>query len=231
MEGQNLFCGQLQCGRPAYLFGFNQLGAKLLVCRDHTLILTDKRISVFDFAAFAFIESLEDSALYEQRRGLMHQGMGNIAVLEARCESDLEEAEKRIQTVVTSLQAVISRSSQELRLKTQQCYANAKQQLKDWRTRLESLTTNKRFQMDAIDEVLCQKMPVFSLFRLTLGDCSVSVAQTLASHWHILPPSGNALVEILGGNGMRAKQIESQQCRKQKEIMMWRKKQLIIQRN
>lgn len=196
MDGQNLFCDQPDCGDVAYVFGFAPNGSKSKVCRSHVLVLTDKRIAAFHIEAFEFMESADDGPLYERRRERVQQGLGNVSSLERICEEDYQRARRQIEETGKALQSIVERNLQELNLRVDQKYKETKQELQEWRRRLEQTVMNKSSELNADEKMLCDQIPAASLFRLALGDCSLKVTEILATHWHLLPVKGSRLNNV-----------------------------------
>jgi len=67
----------LCCGDLPQAFGFVN-GTKWRACEVHTLTLIHKQAIVYEIAAFTFIQTPRDGALYEERRNLRPKGLGNV---------------------------------------------------------------------------------------------------------------------------------------------------------
>lgn len=212
MEGQNLFCDQPNCGDVAYVFGFSSNGTKTKVCQKHILVLTDKQVTVFGVAAFHFVQSAEDGPEYERRRNKMQQGLGNVTSLERICEEDHEKALQQIAEADHALRAVIEQSFRELKERVEKKYRETKQELRDWRKRLEQMVVARSGEPSAVETVLCGTELTTPLFRLALGDCSLQVAEVLATHWHLLPIQGSGLESLTSDLGTRLEAYAKEQA-------------------
>lgn len=59
---ENLFCEERNCGLSAHTFGFvNETKQK--ACKKHSLTLIKKQITVYDIAAFIFMQSDKSNAV------------------------------------------------------------------------------------------------------------------------------------------------------------------------
>jgi len=214
MERQNLFCDQLDCGDVAYVFGFLPNGTKTKVCQKHILVLTDKQITVLGIAAFHCIDSAEDGPAYERRRIKMHQGLGNVSSLERVCEEDHARALKRIEETGQALRTVVEQSLGELKERVEQKYQQTKRELETWKRRLEQMVSTKSDEPSPVETVLCDTELNTPLFCLALGDCTVKVAQLLATHWHLLPIQGSGLEGLTSNLGARLGAFAMEQAAK-----------------
>jgi len=186
MVERNLFCDQGGCGEPAIVFGFAQ-SAKTRACRDHALSLVDKRVTLFDIAAYDFVQSAKDAPQYEQRRRLMQKGLGTVTAMETKCESDLVEAQTGLLASTVAVFEVAVKSYQEQWERTCTRYKETMKSLRASRSHFERLIADKDFQLNPEDLGLCESVPSGSLFRLVTGDCRLAVVSVLMSHFVLLP--------------------------------------------
>lgn len=195
MAERNLFCDQRSCGQLAIVFGFVQ-SAKVRACRDHTLSMVDKRVTLFDIAAYDFIQSAQDAPLYEQRRDLMQKGLGTVTALETKCECDLLEAQSHLLASSVAVFEVIMKSFQEQWEHTCDRYKEIMRSLKESRNHLERLVADKHFQLGSSGLGLCESVPSSSLFRLVIGDCRLALVKVLLNHFVLLPIDEKAQFDI-----------------------------------
>ena len=165
---ENLFCEELNCGQAAHVFGF--VGAmKRKVCEEHALTLIRKQVTVYDIAAFTFMQSSQDHFLYEQRRGSMQRGLGNLTSLETACDRDWEGEQKRLQENCEAVHEIVQRSFQEMWVKAQQRYEEMKQELAELRNGFEQLVLDLDFQLSPEYSALYEGVPTDHLFHVTVG--------------------------------------------------------------
>ena len=182
----NLYCDQANCSNPSIVFGFLRSGVKFKVCPDHYLSLVNKQIPTFSIAAFHFIETIKDAAVYEDRKELVERGRGVISTLESRCEVEWLRAQERIQANRTDLLEVVEKTHREMWEKGKRWYEESLGKLRACRIRLERVMKEKQFQLSPQDLTLCGGIPEWTPFRLVVGDCRVNTVETLLSRFHML---------------------------------------------
>lgn len=189
MAQTNLFCDVPNCGEPAVAFGFIQT-AKSRVCRDHILTLVDKRVMLFDIAAYNFLRTAQDGGLYEQRREWMQKGLGALTVLEAACERDLMEAHTQLLTTSAAMFQAALQAYQLQWTYVCQRYEEVRLRLQLQREHFELLLVERDRQLTAEEVALCEAVPSGPLFSLAVGDCVTAVKECIRSCVCLLPGTG-----------------------------------------
>ena len=187
MEERNLFCDESACDQPAFVFGFSKSGGKVRVCRSHVFTLLDKRVSVFDIAAYDFIQSVEDGPLYEKRRDLVQSGQGSLSALEVRLLQDLIAADGCIDDAQTQVLEAVDTIFQEMKWEVQQRGETERSKLIETRKNLQRLIADKHFQLSPDDLTLCTAVPTGPLVEVTVQDCSSVVTEALRTHFRVQP--------------------------------------------
>ena len=182
---ENLCCEESGCGQSAHVFGF-VCGRKWKCCEAHVLSLINKKATVYDIAAFAFINSPRDGSFYEERRVLMQQGLGNVASLMTECEKDWEEGQRRVQETCDAVFQMAQRSFTEIWHRGNERYQEVKKDLGELRSRLERLVQDREFQLSPGDLAVCESVKAGPVFRMLLGDCATAVVEALISNLSVL---------------------------------------------
>lgn len=133
MDERNLFCDHQGCGNPASSFGFSQNATKTKACTLHSCLLAQQQLTAYDISAYFFLQSAGDGELLEWRRDLMMQGLGNVSVLEERCDSDLAVAVEELLSSEETLLTVVKQCYQEVQHKVRQRHAEIRQELEEGR--------------------------------------------------------------------------------------------------
>lgn len=207
MAENNLFCDTPNCGEPAVAFGFVQ-GAKVRVCRLHTLSLVDKRVTVLDIAAYDFVKSAQDGPLYEHRRSLSSRGLGALAALETTCENDLMQAHAQLLTSCASVCEAAVETYRGLWEQTCRRYQDVVRDLQQHRKHFEQLLVERELQLSPDETALCEGMPSGSLFRLILGNCRSAIAECLSNCTVLLPAKGKLSFEAINRKSQVASLLE-----------------------
>lgn len=161
-------------------------GRKWKSCESHILNLINKQATVYDIAAFAFIDSPKDGPLYDERRLLMQKGFGNITSLMTQCEKDWEDGQRRVQEVSEAVFQIVQRGFTEIWYRGNERYREVKKDLGDLWSRLERLVQDKEFQLSPQDLAICESVKAGSVFRMLLGDCTLAVTEALISNLSVL---------------------------------------------
>lgn len=182
---ENLFCEEQSCGLPACVFGFVD-GQKRKACEEHTHTLIHKQATLYTIASFNFMQSSDDTFLYEQRKGQMQKGLGILSSLETACETSWEYEQKHIQKSCEALHEVVQQSYQEMWLRGQQSYEQMKQDIADMRSQFEQLLLDPNFDLRPEVSDLCEEIPPERLLCVIMGDCRFSVAEILIMNFQML---------------------------------------------
>jgi len=212
MAATNLFCDQANCGEVAHCFGFTHI-TKVKACRAHALALTDKGSIAFPISHYRFFQSIDDIPLFQTRQSMMQKGLGNVAVLEACCEIDLDKTLRTIQTMNEEAISLVERCCREMRLKAFQMYEEMRQSLRRQKNRLDRFTTNREFQLNSTDIAICEAVPAGALFSASVGNWKGAIARDLLNCFSLLPSEKSASYmgecRILAFIQARSMQIET----------------------
>ena len=204
----NLFCDQPDCGDLAISFGFLRNGNKEKTCATHIQTLASKELMTFPIAAYNFIDSVQDAGLYNDRKRLIEKGLAAVNTLKSKCDEDWAAGQTRISTVASDLQKVVRKTFEEMLGKGQERYEETKRKLDATRSRFEQFVLNKSVHLSAEDRKLCETVPTWSPFRVILGDCRVTVADTLRSHFYILTKDSLGELKTVIRDQFRAEKVD-----------------------
>lgn len=138
----NLFCDQEQCHEEASAFGILD-NRKSRACPSHISALVQKGFTINLIEAYSFIHSLDDIKEYNNRKQLVNPGIGNVAILETRCEEDLRAVFTELDTHQNALLALIRRCIEEKAKQAQFDYQAIREKLTEMRTEMESFLEHK----------------------------------------------------------------------------------------
>ncbi|MBV5279778.1 MAG: hypothetical protein J0651_00405, partial [Actinobacteria bacterium] len=116
----------------------------------------------------------------------MSKAQGIIISLENECEKDWEEGQKRLQQVSDAAHEVVQRSFQSMWQSGYQCYEAQRKELSERRSRIDRLLLDRNCQLSPEESLLCEGGAAGPVFQVIVGDCRLSIAQTLASSFHLL---------------------------------------------
>ena len=204
----DLPCDQSTCPNPAVIFGFPQAETKLKVCSEHVMTLISKCTATYDIGAYGFVESVRDVQVYEERKEMMKKGLEAVDAMEKRCEEEWNSGQQRLQASSDALYEVFLKTYEAIWLKGKKRYEKVKQDLMNTRSRLQRLL-DKGYKPSAKDLAMCQETPSGPLFRMVIGDCRVSVMETITSSFHLLPSKGKGHVIALKLKSLYTKQVKS----------------------
>jgi len=179
----NLFCDSPNCGLQAAAFSLSQNLVKVLACDKHLPGIATKKQPIFDVAAYSFIGSPEDVALYEQQKQLMQKGLNSLAAIEARLTRNLEDYERELRESVERVRAIVERSYLEAQQTAQEHCNRIKRKLTQTRSNLCRLIVDKGFVLSQEDRTLSEEAQ--PEFRMALEDCRVGVAEILLKSWQL----------------------------------------------
>lgn len=169
MAEMNHLCGHANCQHQACVFGFLKGVGKQAVCQEHISTLSDQGIPTFEIEAYQCTETAKDYLQYQQRREQVESGLKSIALLESRCDADLLDVGKLLETDKASKE-----ESEEISAQVQQCCKAMKHQLKGIISRLRELVKEKNFELNAEDSTICGVTEIGPLFRLAHDEDSHS---------------------------------------------------------
>lgn len=177
---RNWFCDQ--CEKEATAFAL-QPPLKLKACSQHAVALIQKHSSVFDIAAFDFVEQAEDYPDYLARQEKVQKLKSCFTVLKERCESNRREAHSRLQTAKEALHATIERTFQELCIQLEQRCQRLQEELDSLSVSAERCILEKYSTLETFD----MPTPAKVLFRVCVGDCSLEVVKAVLGSVLLLP--------------------------------------------
>lgn len=109
-SGANLFCDQEDCHEEASAFGILD---KSRTCSLHIPTLMQKGFTIHLIEAYSFTHCLDDIKEYNNRKQLVKSGVGNVVLLEKRCEEDLRVILIELDTQLNVWLALIRRCIEE----------------------------------------------------------------------------------------------------------------------
>lgn len=146
----------------------------------------EKHPSVFIIASYDFIDRVEDYPEYIKRREISQKCQGSLTILQERCESNRSEAHSRLQTARETMKSVLDKSFQEMHMRVEQRYQQVKEELAALCIQLENFMSDKRSALSPTLLAL-QSTPIGALFRVGVGDTSLSLAKAAWKSCILLP--------------------------------------------
>lgn len=135
--------------------------------------------------SYFFLEKPEDEQLYQKRRRLKGQGLGNLTALETECDRSWEEGRNSIEKLCQSMTKLIKRTTQEMQQRGQKCYEKMKRDLAEAKNHLDLYMLDPHFELSLKEIVLCESAPISPVLVVMLEDCRVSVAETLMANFQV----------------------------------------------
>lgn len=173
----------------AYVFGLGPQAAKSRVCREHVYTLLDKRIPVFDIAAFEFISTAEDGPTFLQRREAVQKGLGNVSTLETSCDLELAEAQSQLRELQTSVLAEVEKTLHNWQAVTQKQHSQVRDRLNQVRANMNRFVLERNFELSTEEADLCSQTDCAQPFKVEVVNCKGLVEAALRGHFHIQPES------------------------------------------
>ena len=187
MIEKNYFCDQPTCSQVAYVFGLGPQAAKSRACREHVYTLLDKRIPVFDIAAFEFISTAEDGPTFLQRREAVQKGLGNVSTLETSCDLELAEAQSQLRELQTSVLAEVEKTLHNWQAVTQKQHSQVRDRLNQVSANMNRFVLERNFELSTEEAGLCSQTDCAQPFKVEVVDCKGLVEAALRGHFQIHP--------------------------------------------
>ena len=186
------------CSNRAEMFKLLANGRKAKICQDHISNTITQFALIFPIAAYDFIESSKDAALYEERRGLWEVGTAALNTKREKCEEEWLRAQNQLKESCETMYRTVTSTYQEMWFRCNQRYQAVLREVEMQRNSFEMLLQSKQHQLSPEERNLCQVVTIPAPFRVVLGDIQVEIAEMMLRNFYLLPVDKGVGADVAG---------------------------------